>query len=61
MAHITVRFVSDLVTAVRDRAGNVVEGDIKATRQVTDVWTFARDVTSPNPNWRLVATDSPEG
>jgi predicted lipid-binding transport protein (Tim44 family) len=46
---------------VRDRTGNVVEGDIKATRQVTDVWTFARDVTSPNPNWRLVATDSPEG
>lgn len=60
VAHITVRFVSDLVTAVRDRAGNVVEGDIKAIRQVTDVWTFARDVSSPNPNWQLVATDSPE-
>jgi predicted lipid-binding transport protein (Tim44 family) len=60
MAHVTVRFVSDLVTAVRDRAGNVVEGDVKAVRQVTDVWTFARDVSSPNPNWRLVATDSPE-
>jgi predicted lipid-binding transport protein (Tim44 family) len=61
MAHITVRFVSDLVTAVRDRAGNVVEGDLKAVRRVTDVWTFARDVRSPNPNWRLVATDSVEG
>ncbi len=59
-AQVTVRFVSDLVTAVRDRGGNVVEGDIKAVRQVTDVWTFARDVSSPNPNWRLVATDSPE-
>jgi predicted lipid-binding transport protein (Tim44 family) len=59
-AHVTVRFVSDLVTAVRDRAGNVIEGDIKAVRQVTDVWTFARDVSSRNPNWRLVATDSPE-
>jgi predicted lipid-binding transport protein (Tim44 family) len=59
-AHITVRFVSDLVTAVRDRAGNVVEGDLKAVRRVTDVWTFARDVQSPNPNWRLVATDSAE-
>ncbi|MBI4725476.1 MAG: Tim44 domain-containing protein [Rhodomicrobium sp.] len=61
MAHVTVRFVSELVTAVRDRAGNVVEGDLKAVRQVTDVWTYARDVKSPNPNWRLVATDSPEG
>ena len=60
MADVTVRFVSELVTAVRDKAGNVVEGDLKAVRQVTDIWTFARDVTSPNPNWRLVATDSPE-
>jgi predicted lipid-binding transport protein (Tim44 family) len=59
-AHITVRFVSDLVTAVRDRAGSVVEGDLKAVRRVTDVWTFARDVRSANPNWRLVATDSAE-
>jgi len=61
IAHVTVRFVSELVTAVRDRAGNVIEGDIKAVRQVTDVWTFARNVSSPNPNWQLVATDTPEG
>ncbi len=61
IAHVTVRFVCELVTAVRDKAGNVIEGDIKAVRQVTDVWTFARNVASPNPNWQLVATDSPEG
>ena len=61
VAHVTVRFVSELVTAVRDKAGNVIEGDIKAVRQVTDVWTFARNVNSPNPNWQLVATDTPEG
>jgi predicted lipid-binding transport protein (Tim44 family) len=60
MAHVTVRFVSELVTAVRDRLGNVVEGDLKSVRRVTDVWTFERDVRSPNPNWRLVATDSVE-
>jgi predicted lipid-binding transport protein (Tim44 family) len=59
-AHITVRFVSELVTAVRDRMGNVVEGDGKAVRRVTDVWTFARDVRAANPNWRLAATDSVE-
>ena len=61
VAHVTVRFVSELVTAVRDKAGNVIEGDIKAVRRVTDVWTFARNVASPNPNWQLVATDTPEG
>ncbi len=60
MAHITVKFISELITAVRDRSGNVIEGDPKAVRQVTDIWTFARDITSANPNWRLVATDSPE-
>jgi predicted lipid-binding transport protein (Tim44 family) len=60
-AHVTVRFVSELVTAVRNKAGEVVEGDLKAVRQVTDIWTFARDVNSPDPNWRLVATDTPEG
>jgi predicted lipid-binding transport protein (Tim44 family) len=59
MAHVTVRFVTDLVTAVRDRSGEVVEGDLKAVRQVTDIWTFSRDVSSTNPNWRLVATDAP--
>lgn len=60
-AHIAVRFVSELVTAVRNKTGEIIEGDSKAVRRVTDVWTFARDVTSPNPNWRLVATDAPEG
>ncbi len=60
LAYVTVRFVSELVTAVRDRSGAVVEGDTKAVRQVTDIWTFSRDIRSPNPNWQLVATDSPE-
>jgi predicted lipid-binding transport protein (Tim44 family) len=60
IARITVQFVSELVTAVRDRMGNVVEGDVKAVRRVTDLWTFERDVRSPNPNWRLAATDSVE-
>jgi predicted lipid-binding transport protein (Tim44 family) len=60
-AHVTVQFVSELVTAVRDRMGNVVEGNVKSVRRVTDLWTFERDVSSPNPNWRLVATDSVEG
>ncbi len=60
IAHVTVQFVSDLITAVRDRAGHVVEGDEKAVRRVTDIWTFSRDIGSPNPNWRLVATDTAE-
>ena len=58
MANITVKFVSDLITATRNRAGEVVDGDPTQIRDVTDIWTFSRDVTSRDPNWRLVATSS---
>jgi predicted lipid-binding transport protein (Tim44 family) len=57
-AHVTVRFVSQLITATRDRSGNVVDGSPDKVTEVTDVWTFARDVTSRDPNWKLVATEA---
>jgi predicted lipid-binding transport protein (Tim44 family) len=53
-----VRFVSKLVSVTRDRAGNVIEGSSEKVTDVTDVWTFARDVTSRDPNWKLVATEA---
>lgn len=56
IAQLTVKFVSELISATRDRAGKVITGDPKAIREVTDIWTFAREVTSRDPNWRLVAT-----
>ncbi len=55
---ITIKFVSDLITATKNRAGEVIDGDSKLIREVTDVWSFARDVSSRDPNWRLVATGS---
>ena len=58
-ASITMEFVSELITATYDKAGEVVDGDPKQIREVTDVWTFERDVTSRNPNWKLVATQAP--
>jgi predicted lipid-binding transport protein (Tim44 family) len=57
-AQVTVRFVSQLVSVTRDRSGNVVEGSPEKVTDVTDVWTFARDVTSRDPNWKLVATEA---
>ena len=57
-AQITVKFVSELITAVRNRAGEVIEGDPKKIREVTDIWTFAREITSRDPNWKLIATES---
>jgi predicted lipid-binding transport protein (Tim44 family) len=58
-AVITLRFVSELISAKRDKAGEIIDGDEKKIREITDVWTFARDVTSSDPNWTLIATESP--
>lgn len=58
-AHVTVRFVSELISATRDREGSVVAGDPKRIKEVIDIWTFARDVASRDPNWKLVATQAP--
>jgi predicted lipid-binding transport protein (Tim44 family) len=55
---VTVRFVSQLVSVTRDRSGAVIDGNPDAVTTVTDVWTFARDVTSRDPNWKLVATEA---
>jgi predicted lipid-binding transport protein (Tim44 family) len=57
-AHVTIRFVSQLVSVTRDRSGAVIDGNPDAVTTVTDVWTFARDVTSRDPNWKLVATEA---
>ena len=57
-AQITVRFVSKLITATRGRDGQVTEGNPESVTDVTDVWTFARDLTSRDPNWKLVATEA---
>ena len=57
-AQVTVRFVSQLVSVTRDRGGNVIEGNPDKVTDVTDVWTFARDLASRDPNWKLVATEA---
>lgn len=58
-AQISVKFVSELFTATRDKAGVVVAGDPTKNREVVDIWTFSRELSSRDPNWRLVATQAP--
>lgn len=55
-AELTVRFVGEMISAVRDAAGNVVEGDPKSPRKQRDSWSFERVMGASDPNWRLVAT-----
>ena len=57
-AQLTVRFHSKLVSATRDKNGNVIDGSADKVTDVTDVWTFARDISVRDPNWKLVATEA---
>jgi predicted lipid-binding transport protein (Tim44 family) len=56
-ANITVQFVSQMISVTRDKAGAVVDGNAEAITDVTDVWTFSRDMASRDPNWKLVGTE----
>jgi predicted lipid-binding transport protein (Tim44 family) len=55
---LTVRFVSQMISVTRDKAGTIVDGNPDKISDITDVWTFARDVSSRDPNWKLVGTGS---
>ncbi len=55
-AEVTVRFLGELTSVVRNAAGDIVEGDPNAIKQQQDVWTFGRTMGSDNPNWKLVGT-----
>ena len=57
-AQITLRFVSQMISATLNEADEVVDGDLQEVAEITDVWTFARPVKSRDPNWKLVATDA---
>lgn len=57
-AHVTLRIVSELISATRNKAGEVIDGDPETVAEVKDVWTFARDTRSKDPNWKLVATEA---
>jgi predicted lipid-binding transport protein (Tim44 family) len=56
LAEVTVRFEAELTSAVRNTAGEIVEGDPNEIKRQRDVWTFARTMDSDDPNWQLVAT-----
>ena len=60
IADITVSFSAQFLSATHDESGALIEGDPKEVREVTDVWTFARDTGSSDPNWTLVATSGDE-
>jgi predicted lipid-binding transport protein (Tim44 family) len=57
-AQLTVRFVSQMISVTRDKTGAIVDGNPDKVADITDVWKFARDTSSRDPNWKLVGTGS---
>ncbi|WP_374301771.1 Tim44/TimA family putative adaptor protein [Ferrovibrio sp.] len=59
IAEVTIRFESELISVTKDAQGHVIAGHANSVEQVTDIWTFARDTRSRDPNWTLIATTAP--
>jgi predicted lipid-binding transport protein (Tim44 family) len=57
-AVVTVRFVTEQINVTRDSDGLAVDGNPNTVERVTDLWTFARDTRSNDPNWLLIRTAS---
>ncbi len=57
VATISVRFVSDQISTTTAKDGQIVQGT-DAVTEITDLWTFERDLASRDPSWRLVAARS---
>ena len=56
LAELTLRFVGELTSVVRDEAGAIVDGNPNEVKRQKDIWTFERVMGADNPNWQLVAT-----
>ena len=56
LGEITVSFDAQFISSNSDASGAVLEGDPNSVRNVTDVWSFERNIRSSDPNWHLIAT-----
>ena len=55
---ITLKFVSEQISALRDSENNIIDGNPNEVIDMTDFWTFSRDTRSKDPNWTLIGTES---
>ena len=53
---VTVDFVSEIITCIKDKDKKIVSGDEKKIKTVFDTWVFSKDINSSNPNWILIDT-----
>ena len=55
---VTVNFISEIITCVRDKNDKIIEGNPDAIKTVNDEWKFAKNMWSNDPTWYLVDTSS---
>ena len=55
---VTVSFVSEIISCVKDKDNKILSGDPKKIKKVFDTWTFSKEINSTNPNWLLVSTEA---
>ena len=55
---VTVNFVSEIITCVKDKNNKVIEGNPDAIKTVNDVWKFSKNMWSQDPTWYLVDTST---
>ena len=55
---VTVDYVSEIISCVKDRDNKILSGDPKKVRKVFDTWKFSKDSRSNNPNWLLIDTQT---
>ena len=58
MLEVTVEFVSEIISCIRDKENKIVSGDPEKIKKVNDVWKFSKDSKSTNPNWLLIDTQA---
>ncbi len=58
MLEVTVKFVSEIISCIKDKENKIISGDPEKVKKVNDVWKFCKDSRSKNPNWLLVDTQA---
>ena len=58
MLEVTVEFVSEIISCVKDKDDKVISGDPEKIKKVLDTWKFSKDSRSSNPNWLLIDTQA---
>ena len=53
---VTVNFVSEIITCVKDKNNKIIEGNPDTIKTVNDVWKFSKNMWSQDPTWYLVDT-----